>query len=137
MEKELEELLELAINLASTYHKGQKDKTGHIYILHPLRVMENVTTVKEKIVAVLHDIVEDTNITLEYLIVLGFHNDIIQAINCLTRDKSINYFDYVKNIKNNTLAKTVKKADLMDNMRDGCPKNLLKRYKKALEILKD
>lgn len=131
----MDKLLELAIKIAVRAHKGSVDKQNKIYILHPIRVMVSVETVEEKIVAILHDVVEDTDITFEDLVTYGFPLTIIDALKYLTRDKSIKYFDYIEKIKENDLARKVKLADLKDNMRDGCPSSLLERYKKAYIIL--
>lgn len=131
------EQLEFAIKLASKYHEGQVDKSGQPYILHPLAVMTSVKTLDEKIVATLHDIVEDTPMTITKLRCLGFDEDIIYAINKLTRDKSVDYFDYVNGLAECELAKTVKIADLTHNLRPGCPDTLRKRYLKALDILQN
>ena len=84
MESDKKNLLERAIELAVKHHKGQTDKAGKAYILHPLRLMMAVNTNEEKIVAVLHDIVEDTDITLEDLRNEGFSNAIVDAIECVT-----------------------------------------------------
>lgn len=131
----MDKLLELAIEIAVRAHKGSVDKQNKIYILHPIRVMVSVETIEEKIVAILHDVVEDTDITFEDLVTYGFPSTIIDALKYLTRDKSIKYFDYIEKIKENDLARKVKLADLKDNMRDGCPPSLLERYKKAYVIL--
>ena len=133
----MEQLLEKAIYLAIVSHKGQLDKQGHIYILHPIRVMNNVDTIEEKIVAILHDIIEDTDMTIEELVNLGYPNQIINALTILTRDKNTKYFDYIENIKTNKLALKIKIADLNDNLRKGCPNSLQKRYKKALNVLEN
>lgn len=133
----MEKLLEKSIYLAVTKHKGQVDKQGHIYILHPIRVMNNVNKIDEKIVAILHDTIEDTDMTIEELETNGYPKNIIDALMILTRDKEMPYFDYIENIKNNKLALKVKLADLYDNLRDGCPENLQKRYIKALNILQN
>lgn len=130
-----EEFLDKAILLATKYHMGQRDKTGHNYILHPLRVMEKVESIQAKIVAVLHDVVEDTEMTLEDLQSAGFDEELLTAISLLTRNKEDEYFAYVERISSNPLAKEVKIADLQDNLRDGCPKMLQIRYHKALKIL--
>lgn len=131
----MDKLLELAIEIAINSHKGSVDKQGKIYILHPLRVMFSLNTIEEKIVGVLHDVVEDTNITFDDLVNYGFTKDIICALKYLTRDKKLKYFDYIEKIKENDLARRVKLADLKDNMRDGCPISLLTRYEKAYIIL--
>lgn len=113
--------LERAIEIAILAHKGQTDKAGQLYILHPLRVMMSVEGENAKIVAVLHDVVEDSHITLADIAQKGFSKDIIEAIDCLTKRKDENYFDYIGKIKEtkyniNNIAYIVKLADLEDNM---------------------
>ena len=78
--KTLNEQLEIAIELASKYHKGQIDKGGNAYILHPLEVMNNVDRMESKIVAVLHDIIEDTECTVNTLREWGIDEDAIESI---------------------------------------------------------
>lgn len=108
--------LEKAILIAATAHQGQTDKAGTPYILHPLRVMFNCNTEEEQICAVLHDVIEDTTITLENLRAEGFKEEIITALNALTKRKNENYDDYIDRILQNKLACHVKLADLSDNM---------------------
>lgn len=133
----LQEQLDEAICIAAKYHKGQKDKQDVNYILHPLSVMMRVNTVEEKITAVLHDILEDTIVTEEELRNWGFSEHIVDAVVCLTRDENIDYFEYIEKVKQNPLAKIIKIADLKDNMRDGCPLGLYKRYQKAMKIIEE
>ena len=116
IESEKKNLLERAIELAVKHHKGQTDKAGKAYILHPLRLMMAVNTDEEKIVAVLHDIVEDTDITLEDLRNEGFSNAIVDAIECVTKIDDEDYDAFIKRISKNPLAVKVKLADLEDNM---------------------
>lgn len=107
--------LELAYAIALVAHKGQVDKAGVDYINHPKSVSAKCKTEKEKIVALLHDVVEDTNVTLEDLSQF-FDKDIIEAINLLTHRDEDDYMTYLSRIKNNSLARTVKLADLENNM---------------------
>ena len=110
------EYLELSIRLAVNLHAGQFDKAGKPYILHPLRVMNNVNTIEEKIVGVLHDTIEDTELTLDELENLfGFPSNIVEAVNLLTKEKDVSYKEYILKIKNNELARVVKLADMRDN----------------------
>lgn len=88
--------LERAIAIAVEAHKGQKDKSGAPYILHPLRVMGRVNPDTEKIVAVLHDVIEDTRWTFDDLRKEGFSEDVIQAIDCVTKRDGESYEDFVK-----------------------------------------
>lgn len=107
--------LELAYAIALVAHKGQVDKAGVDYINHPKSVSAKCKTEKEKIVALLHDVVEDTNVTLEDLSQF-FDKDIIEAINLLTHREEDDYMTYLSKIKKNSLARTVKLADLENNM---------------------
>ena len=108
--------LERAIEIAVKHHKGQIDKAGQPYILHPLRLMLAMPTEVERIVAVLHDIVEDTPITFEDLRKLGFAEKIVAAIECVTKREGEDYDSFIERISHNPLATAVKLADLADNM---------------------
>ncbi len=108
--------LEMAIRLAVDSHAGQFDKAGKPYILHPLRVMNAVNSIDEKIVGVLHDVVEDTDITLVQLTQdYDFPIRIVSAIDVLTKRPSQSYEDYIALVKNDELARIVKQADMRDN----------------------
>jgi (p)ppGpp synthase/HD superfamily hydrolase len=108
-------LLEKAIVLATQAHAGQKRPDGTPYILHPLRVMMAQTTIQGQIVAVLHDILEDTNFSAERLEWGGIPPDLVYQVKALTRLRE-SYKSYITNIANFELAKQVKIADLKDNM---------------------
>lgn len=110
------EQFQIALELAVEKHKNQTDKAGNPYILHPLHVMENVNSKEGKIVAILHDIIEDTDITENYLLKIGLSKRIVDAVVALTRSKDIDYQEYIKNLSSNPLAKEVKLADLEHNM---------------------
>lgn len=135
--------LEIAIELAVHHHKGQIDKAGQAYILHPLRLMLAMQTEVERIVAVLHDIVEDTPITFEDLRKLGFAEKIVAAIECVTKREGEDYDSFIERISHNPLATAVKLADLADNMdlsrlsevteKD---RERVAKYKRAVERLK-
>lgn len=103
-----------AMSIAYKAHHGQFDKSAVPYIFHPIHLAEQMETEEECIVALLHDVVEDTELTIEYL-ATEFSDDIIQAIKLLTHDDSVPYMDYIKNLKSNPLAKKVKLADLEHN----------------------
>ena len=90
------EQLEIAIELALKYHKGQMDKGGNPYILHPLKVMNDVDRMESKIVAVLHDIIEDTECTVDILREFGIDEDAIESINTLTRKEGMSYMEYIR-----------------------------------------
>lgn len=109
--------LERAIEIAAEAHKGQVDKAGNEYIGHPLRVMEMGKTLEEKIVGVLHDVVEDTDWTFERLEAEGFAPEVIAALRCVTKtSENENYDDFIERVKKNALATAVKINDLTDNM---------------------
>jgi (p)ppGpp synthase/HD superfamily hydrolase len=135
-------LLEKAISIAIKAHEGQVDKAGKEYILHPLRVMLKMSGRDEMIVAILHDVAEDTNITLSQLKKYGFSNKIINALGCVTKKDQEVYDNFINRIKKNKLAIKIKIADLQDNLdlkRIPNPKKKdferIKKYKKALKIL--
>lgn len=107
--------LDVAINLARSAHAGQRDKLGVAYICHPLAVMRGVTTVEQKIVAVLHDVVEDTPVTLDYLRTLGFEEHIVQAVDAVTKRVGEPLKDSMARVAADPLALVVKLADLAHN----------------------
>ena len=140
----LDKLLEKAIKIASICHEGQVDKAGKPYILHPLTVMESVDTLPEKILAVLHDTIEDTDLTLEDLEKEGFPDYILYFLEILTRSKDITYKEYIKKISQYKITSIVKLADLKHNtdisrFEKIDPKfySLLKRYHWAIHYLKN
>ena len=108
--------LEQAISLAAKQHEGQVDKANAPYILHPLRVMLNVPTIEHKIVAVLHDILEDTETTIEELYQFGFQEHIIDAIVALTKKQGETRLEAAQRARQNPIARVVKLADINDNM---------------------
>ena len=116
MGKSLEEQLEQAIKLASIKQYGQKDKANKPYFFHLLYVMNNLDDLNAKIVGVLHDILEDTDITINDLFKYGFSEDIVIAVEILTKSKNQKYMDYIENIKKNYIATKVKLIDLKHNM---------------------
>lgn len=110
-------ILQRAIEIATEAHQGQLDKAGRDYIEHPLRVMEMGKTEEEKIVGVLHDVVEDTDWTFEKLAEEGFSQDIIAALRCVTKlHENESYDEFIERIRKNPLATAVKINDLTDNM---------------------
>lgn len=108
--------LENAIRIAVAAHQGQVDRAGQPYILHPLRVMARCQTTPERIVAILHDVVEDTPWTFEDLQKEGFSEETIQALECVTKREGESYEDFVRRSAGNRIATRVKLADLEDNM---------------------
>ena len=135
--------LEKAIALAATQHAGQLDKGGQPYILHPLRLMLQFSNSTLQIIAVLHDILEDTSTTTEDLEALGFSAKIIQAIQALTKQTGESRLEAAKRTALNPLATQVKYVDVLDNMNltrinNPTPRDFarLEEYKVVLEILK-
>lgn len=109
--------LSRAIEIAAIAHEDQWDKAGQPYILHPLRVMLSFSERALQIIAVLHDVAEDSALTLDDLgHVYGYSSDIIAALNCLTHRKNESYTEYIDRVATNPLAVEVKLADLKDNM---------------------
>lgn len=109
--------LERAIQIATEAHKGQFDKAGREYIGHPIRVMEMGKTEDEKIVGVLHDVIEDSDWTFDRLEAEGFSQEVINALRCVTKtSENENYDDFIDRVKKNPLATAVKINDLTDNM---------------------
>ena len=109
--------LERAIEIATEAHRGQLDKAGNEYIGHPLRVMAMGKTTEEKIVGVLHDVVEDSAWTFEQLVAEGFSVEVIEALRCVTKLSETEPYDkFIARIKHNPLAVAVKLNDLTDNM---------------------
>ncbi|MDH1571774.1 GTP pyrophosphokinase [Pseudomonas sp. GD03746] len=134
--------LERAIVVAIKAHEGQYDKGGAAYILHPLRVMMQVSTPEQRIVAVLHDVIEDTPLTLSDLAREGFTLKILAALLALSRRDGESYEDFVVRLGCDPLARTVKMADLADNSdlsRIACPGPAdlarLARYRQASAYL--
>ncbi|HEY0735347.1 MAG TPA: HD domain-containing protein [Herpetosiphonaceae bacterium] len=105
-----------AIAIAAQAHQEQRDKAGAPYILHPLRMMAQMRGEDERIVAVLHDLIEDTEWTLDQLRAEGFSDDVLEAIDCLTRRDDESYEAFIERASHNELARKVKLADLEDNM---------------------
>lgn len=107
---------EKALQIALQAHLGQRDRYGEPYILHPLRVMSRLDSGDEKIVALLHDVIEDSPLTLEQLASKGFTEKIINAVDALTKRAGEDYMKYIARVTSDTLARVVKLADLEDNM---------------------
>ncbi len=108
--------LEDAIALAALAHRGQVDKAGQPYILHPLRVMLSVEGTEARIAAVLHDVVEDTDWTLEKLCAAGYSEPVQHALWHLTKRDGEAYPDFIARAARDPVARVVKLADLADNM---------------------
>ena len=108
--------LEKAIEIAARAHAGQTDKAGQPYILHPLRVMLAVEGPERRMAAVLHDTVEDTDMTLDDLRSAGFAEDVILAVDALTKRDGETRLDAARRAVRNPIARAVKLADVADNM---------------------
>ncbi|MBO5852337.1 MAG: GTP pyrophosphokinase [Clostridia bacterium] len=106
-----------ALLLSFEKHKDQFDKSGMPYVFHPFHLAEQMKDEATTIVALLHDIVEDTDCTLEFLKEEGFNDEVVEAVALMTHDKNAvpNYMDYVAKIKQNSIARAVKLADLTHN----------------------
>jgi (p)ppGpp synthase/HD superfamily hydrolase len=108
--------IERAILIAAQAHMGQRDKGGAPYVLHPLRMMMRMESEAAMIAAVLHDVVEDSGWTLEQLRGEGFSEEVLLAVDCLTRRDGEGYGEFVARAQANPIARQVKIADLEDNM---------------------
>ena len=108
------ELTMRAMVLAYNAHHGQFDKGGMPYIFHPIHLAESMDDEISACVALLHDIVEDTDVTIEQL-EQEFPREVVDAIRLLTHEEGVEYFDYVRTIKKNPIAVKVKLADLSHN----------------------
>lgn len=146
MMENLENLYKKAVMIAQEAHKGQLDKGGNPYIEHPLYVASQVDTMELKIVAVLHDTLEDSDMTANDLKKEGFPERIVDAIVMLTHEDGDEeaYLDYIRRVATNTMAAAVKKADLMHNMdmsriQKPTEKDLKRRekYEKAFGLLEE
>jgi (p)ppGpp synthase/HD superfamily hydrolase len=107
--------LERAIVIAATAHAGQVDKGGAPYILHPLKVMLRMSTLEQRVVAVLHDVVEDCGISLDDLRKEGFSEEVLGAIESVTKVPGESYEDFVDRAAQNRIGRVVKLADLEEN----------------------
>ena len=133
-----------AMKLCYEAHKDQVDKSGLPYVFHPAHVAEQMTDEATTIVALLHDVVEDTDYTLEDLAAEGFGKDILEAVALMTHEDDVPYLDYVAKLKDNPIARAVKLADLAHNSDlsrigevDDEIRKRLEKYKKATALLKE
>jgi (p)ppGpp synthase/HD superfamily hydrolase len=135
--------LDDAIQLARRAHEGQLDKSGRPYIAHPLRVMGRLKDEHERMAAVLHDVIEDTDVTLDDLTALGCPADVLEAITALSKNPGETREDYLARVMANPLALVVKRADIADNMSYDrmsrldrqTQERLLAKYEAALRVL--
>jgi len=137
-------VLNKAIEIATYAHFGQTDKAGAPYILHPLRVMLSRENEMERICAVLHDVVEDSDITFDDLRKYGFSEDMITVLDCLTKRNGESYDEFIDRVLKNETACHVKLADLCDNMdisriENPSEKDIarIKKYREAAERISD
>lgn len=110
------DIIEKSLEIALKAYAGQKDKAGKTYILHPLRLMAKMDTEMEMAVALLHDVIEDSEYTAEDLINNKIPADVVEAVQCLTKANGESYDEFIKRVTNNKLALKVKKADIEDNI---------------------
>lgn len=132
---------ETALAIAVQAHRGQKDKNGQPYILHPLAVASQLNTLELKTIAVLHDTIEDTDVTAEFLLSQGIPNEIVKIVQLLSKPKDEDYETYLQKIKENPKAKAVKLADLSHNTSperaSGLNDHRKKKYALAKRILSE
>ena len=133
-----------ALKLCFEAHKNQTDKSGLPYVFHPFHVAEQMPDEKTTIVALLHDVIEDTSYTIQDLRDLGFDEEVLDALALLTHDKNVPYMDYVAEIKGNSIARTVKLADLRHNSDlsrlekvDESALRRVKKYEAAIQLLSE
>ena len=139
-------LTKKALRLCFDAHKEQVDKTGMPYVFHPFHLAEQMSDEISTVCALLHDFVEDTDYTLEDLAEMGYPQEVIDVLRLLTHNPEVPYFDYVKAISVNPIAKQVKLADLAHNSdlsrMDGSEIDewsmaRTEKYKKAIEMLSE
>lgn len=133
-----------AMQLCFEAHKDQLDKSGLPYVFHPFHLAEQMKDETTTVVALLHDVIEDTDLTLNDIAEEGFGDEVVQALSLLTHEDDVPYMDYVAKIKNDPIAKTVKLADLAHNSDlsrlDVVDEKALKRrekYQKAIAFLNE
>ena len=138
------ELTKKAMKIAFEAHKEQVDKSGIPYIFHPFHLAEQMRTEETVCAALLHDVAEDTDVTLEDLRTQGFPERVIGALTLLTHDDAVPYMEYVAQIKENSIARAVKLADLRHNSDltrldhvDEKAKERVEKYKAAIALLED
>jgi (p)ppGpp synthase/HD superfamily hydrolase len=109
-------LIDKSLAIALRAHAGVLDKAGHAYILHPLRIMAKMTIDNEMSAALLHDVLEDSDITASELLAEGIPHVVVEAVLCLTKQADESYQDFVLRAKQNAIARKVKIADIEDNI---------------------
>lgn len=138
------EMTKKALKLSFEAHKAQTDKSGMPYVYHPFHLAEQMKSEETVIVALLHDVVEDTDYTLDDIAKMGFSQTVTDALTLITRKEGVPYVDYIAKLKENPVARAVKLADLRHNSDlsrlDIVDEKALKRakkYKKAIELLSE
>ena len=133
---------EKAYEIAKKAHLGQVDKAGEDYIKHPEKVASFVKTDEERAVAYLHDVIEDTELTLEELYKYGFSKEVLEAVDVITKKRGEDYQSYLNSVKKNKLARAVKLADLRHNsdltrLTEVTEKDIKRKekYQKAIDFL--
>ena len=139
----MSQYLHKAITIACEAHQGQSSINGEPYILHPLRLLVKAKSNEERIIAVLHDVIEKSNITLADLKNKGFDQNIISAIDSLSRRRSESYIDYIGRLMQNRISVKIKLLDLADNIKmhsennnNGIYDAKIKQYKNALKHIR-
>jgi len=131
-----------ALRLCFEAHKDQTDKSGLPYVFHPFHLAEQMPDEECVIVALLHDVMEDTGYGITDLAALGFSKPVLEALELMTHDSQVPYLEYVAALKHNRIARTVKLADLRHNsdltrLNDISDKDIrrVEKYKKAILLL--
>lgn len=137
-------LTKTAMKIAFNAHKDAVDQSGIPYVFHPFHVAESMTDETETAAALLHDVIEDTDITAEDLINMGISEEVVKIVVLLSKNENDDYFEYLEKVKKNPVAAKVKKADLLHNSDlsrfDTVTEKDLERqekYLKAIEILSE
>lgn len=123
-----------ALIFAAKAHGGQKRRNGSFYIIHPIRVAQEVKTEQQKVIALLHDVVDDTGVTIED-VGREFGTDIMDAVHCLTKRAGEPYDDYITRVMKNPDAVAVKIADISDNLSDAPSEEAIRKSSMAITRL--
>lgn len=132
----MNDIFETALEIAVRAHKGQVDKSGLSYILHPLAVAAQLDSLELKTIAILHDTIEDTDVTAEYLLEKGIPRNIVEVVQLLSKPENEDYESYLRRVKENPLARQVKLADLANNTDPKRASGLNEARKKKYELAK-
>ena len=139
----MSQYLHKAITIACEAHQGQSSINGEPYILHPLRLLIKAKSNEERIIAVLHDVIEKTNISLADLKNKGFDQNIISSIDSLSRRRNESYIEYIERLMQNKISVKIKLLDLVDNIKihsennkDGIYDAKINQYKNALKQIR-